>query len=568
MFSRKEILQAAAAACLSTASTNSRAVPNSPLPPGTVKTIRIASNSADQSRRASEIVANRILKRSNVTIVRTGSAALIIELGIDPTITAGGFQVAQKSASHIQILGSNPSGLTAGCGKFLRTSRFHSEGFAPSEWQGTSVPACQMRGIYLATHFANWYEAAPIAEVEEYLADLALWGVNTITVTFGRWHYPSFDNPAAAESIQRLNILLKAARAVGLKVMMITNPTEGFNTTPKELLAIPVPDALGRRGHFGVNLCASKPESRALIVANFRRLLREFSTSGLDYVDFWPYDEGGCGCPDCWPWGAKGYPNLCKELSQVARKQFPHIKVALSTWMFDTPDAGEWEGLTQLLARDKSWLNFIQADSHEDFPRYPLEHGVPGGLPLINFPEISMWGQNPWGGYGANPLPARFQRLWNQTERKLSGGFPYSEGIYEDINKAICTQLYWSPDKPASETVKEYVAYEYSPEVVDSVARAIEIMETNHQRKQIGPSAADALMLMEEADLKLTPQARTGWRWRILYLRAVIDAEMLRTGGNLTGPKLKSAFEELTKIYRAENSHSMPIHPPVVKDVV
>ena len=96
------------------------------------------------------------------------------------------------------------------------------------------------------------------------------------------------------------------------------------------------------------------------------------------------------------------------------------------------------------------------ADSHTDFPRYPLERGVPGGLPLVNFPEISMWGQSPWGGYGANPLPARLERLWRQASGKLSGGFPYSEGIYEDINKVICARLCWDPDRPAIETVKEF----------------------------------------------------------------------------------------------------------------
>ena len=112
---------------------------------------------------------------------------------------------------------------------------------------------------------------------------------------------------------------------------------------------------------------------------------------------------------------------------------------------------------------------------------------MPGGLPLLNFPEISMWGQSPWGGYGANPLPARLQRLWNQTQRKLSGGTPYSEGIYEDINKAICSQFYWDPERPAVETVREYAAFEYSPDVADDVVKVVEAFEKNHLRKADRP---------------------------------------------------------------------------------
>lgn len=34
-----------------------------------------------------------------------------------------------------------------------------------------------------------------------------------------------------------------------------------------------------------------------------------------------------------------------------------------------------------------------------------------------------------WGGWGANPLPNRFEGLWLQTEGHVLGGMPYSEGM-------------------------------------------------------------------------------------------------------------------------------------------
>jgi hypothetical protein len=222
--------------------------------------------------------------------------------------------------------------------------------------------------------------------------------------------------------------------------------------------------------------------------------------------------------------------------------------------------------LSKALAEDKSWADYIQADAHEDFPRFPLDRGVPGSLPLLNFPEISMWGQGPWGGYGANPLPARLQRLWNQTQRKLSGGTPYSEGIYEDINKAICSQFYWDPKRPAVETVREYAAFEFSPDVADDVVKVVEVFEKNHLRGQIGPSAEEAFERVKSIETKLTPRARAAWRWRIVYLRALIDHELLKTHGKLEGKTLRDAFRELTAIYHAEHAHSMPIRPPQIGD--
>jgi len=313
-----------------------------------------------------------------------------------------------------------------------------------------------------------------------------------------------------------------------------------------------------------VNLCPSNPGARALRLGDWWRLLDEFTDGGLDALEFWPYDDGGCGCTNCWPWGARGFPSLSRDLSGMARAKYPGIKIILATWLFDTPPAGEWEGLAQFLATDKSWADYIRANAHEDFPRYPLDHGVPGGLPLLNFPEISMWGQSPWGGYGANPLPDRFQRLWNQTQKKVSGGHAYSEGIYEDLNKTICGQLYWDGNRPAMETVREYVAFEFSSDIVEPVTRAITLLEANHDRAKIGASAREAFRLIEESEKRMTPQARDSWRWRILYLRALIDHELLGTQGKLQGKTLRKAFQELTTIYHAEKAHSMPIQPPVI----
>jgi hypothetical protein len=351
---------------------------------------------------------------------------------------------------------------------------------------------------------------------------------------------------------------------VGMRVSVGDALNGGFTSTPREMRCAPVADPLGRHGNFGVNLCPSQPAARELLLKNWDRLLDEFADPGLDCITYWPYDEGGCGCPDCRPWGARGYLSLSRAVSALVRKKDPHIKVIVSTWTFDTPPAGEWDALTKALAEDKSWADYIQADAHEDFPRFPLERGVPGGLPLLSFPEISMWGQSPWGGYGANPLPARLQRLWNQTQRKLSGGTPYSEGIYEDINKAICSQFYWDTERPAVETVREYAAFEYSPAVADDLVKVVEAFEKNHLRGEIGPGAAAAFDLVKSMETKLTPRARAAWRWRIVYLRALIDRELLKTHGKLEGQALQEAFRELTAIYHAEHAHSMPIRPPQI----
>ena len=532
-----------------------------------VRSVRIilAENSSALMANTRNILSKQITGRADVKIVGDSSAQFTIELVKEKMDAPESFRIVDKGKNHIRIIGSDESGVMYGVGKFLRSSRYDKNGFTPGTWRGTSAPKGKIRGIYFATHFNNFYEAAPIEDVQKYVEELALWGINHLVIHFANWQYTAFYDAEAQKTLTRFRQIMGMAKACGMKVGLLQVPNQGFKFTKNEFLNTPVPDELGRRGHFGVNLNPSNVQADKLLKENWAYLLDQFKDIGLDLMVFWPYDEGGCGCDQCWPWGGRGYPKLCKELAGITKQKFPDIKVVLSTWMYDTPPAGEWEGLTNFLSKGNNWLHYVMADSHEDFPGYPLKKGVPGNLPLLNFPEISMWGQGPWGGYGANPLTNRLQRLWNQTDNKLLGGFPYSEGIYEDLNKIICAQLYWDGDRQTSDIVKEYIAYEYSPDVVNDLSRAIEILEANHNRKQIKANAVEAFNLVQQAERKLTVPTLKSWRWRILYLRALIDREMFELGGKLEGEVLKAAFNELTEIYHAQNAHSMPIRPPVIQ---
>ncbi len=51
-------------------------------------------------------------------------------------------------------------------------------------------PAVYNRGVYVATHFNNWYEAAPLERVERYIEDMALWGCDRLTFWLDMNGYP------------------------------------------------------------------------------------------------------------------------------------------------------------------------------------------------------------------------------------------------------------------------------------------------------------------------------------------------------------------------------------------
>ena len=328
-------------------------------------------------------------------------------------------------------------------------------------------------------------------------------------------------------------------------------------------------------GGYGLELCPSKPEAVKLMQQWFQEEFEAFIDLQLDLLCIWPYDQGGCSCADCSPWGSNGFLQMAEKIATLARQFFPQIEIILSTWLFDrNPNEinGEWEGMAAKLTNSPSWVNYILADAHFDFPEYPLKNGIPGNLPLINFPEISMWEMNPWGGYGANPLPQRFQNAWNSIGAHLSGGLPYSEGIFEDINKVIWSQFYWDSAKTASETVLEYLQYEFPNCNASELLKAIFILEQNHQKFSIKRISREKLhdygseiayRIFQKNDVNFAEFTKTSWRWRILFLRAFLDFERY-CDQHYPNEPVKQAFEELNTIYHTQTGHRH-VKPPFGK---
>ncbi|MBX7259413.1 MAG: hypothetical protein K1Y02_23845 [Candidatus Hydrogenedentes bacterium] len=526
------------------------------------KTVKVRVTSRDDAliRRTFTILQDRIQVRCPVRVIESRTDADVI-LAVDEGLPREAYRM-DVTGKALRISGGSPQGLLYGAGKFLRTSRY-DQAFVPSTWRGLSEPHGSLRGMYFATHFHNWYHRNPDEGIIRYMEDMALWGVNAIMVIFPMINLQDWNDPDAEPAMSMVRQYAQAAHELGIQFVTGLNNTM-FIGAPQDIRATRLPDPTHRRGNSGHPICPSIPAGHAYLMDNARQLYEKLHDVGLDVVCFWPYDEGGCACEKCSPWGSNGYLKLSRDFADLGRSYFPRLKTILSTWMFDTPPEGEWDGLSEALKKDKSWLNYILADAHEDFPRYPLEKGVPGDLPLLNFPEISMWGNWPWGGFGANPLPSRFQRLWDQVKTVVQGGFPYSEGIYEDMNKAIELQFYWNPDQTAQDTLREYVAYEFGPEVVDDTLAVVALLEDaaakKYQKQAVDVDGVErCCLLAESVNARLPEWARESWRWEILHLRAILDYERF-AGEGLQTVRAEAAMKRLMEIYHCQMETDDPYH--------
>ena len=536
------------------------------------------------------VLARQIKQRCDVKVATSGDAKLMVELTIQQGIGKEGFRIEDRKGGGVRIVGNDERGLVAGAGKFLRTSRYDQGGFTPGEWRGTSVPTRQARGIYFATHFHNFYHEAPVEDIQHYVEDLALWGLNELVVWYDAHHFNGFEDPEAVEFRERLHDIMAAAKKIGMDVSLIVIGNEAYGNSPAELRAAP---GGGRGGYYPCAVCPSKPDGLKYIL----KVLGEEFDWAADLkprsVWIWPYDQGGCGCAECKPWGSKGFMKCVEEVGKLARQKMPGTKILLSTWYMDQAELtsvmkqlGERKDLVDGLVNEGNILPGASGLGGVDQQPSGASPLLNYGLPVVGFPEISMHNTFPWGGFGATPLTARAQAHWNAQKKGVAGGFPYSEGIYEDLTKIVYSQFYWN-DQSAADTVKEYIAFEFSPDAVADVAGVIKTLEQNHHlrwwpgklegvklqmdwfpskgtKPQADPGAEEAYATMQRVDGLLTPQAKKAWRWRQLYLRALLDSE-LKTNGGSPNEKCNEAFAELIKIYHAENADPA-VRPPLPRD--
>lgn len=233
----------------------------------------------------------------------------------------------------------------------------------------------------------------------------------------------------------------------------------------------------------------------------------------------------------------------------------PCPKAMLTTWHFGMGcnDPRDFPWLDRAIREDKAkgenWISYIMLETRRGIPDFIKEHGIPGDLPAIDFPEITMRYLDPWGGWGANPLPTVVEAMWHQMAEQVHGGMCYSEGFYDDVNKAVIAQLMWDKSRRTQEVFAEYCGYEFREEITESFWEMANLMERNQIRTHVTnkqpPDMAEVARIRdlgEQMNTRLPERIRTGWRWRLQYLRSVLDYERYTAGAPYNW-----GFEEMQK---------------------
>jgi len=471
----------------------------------------------------------------------------------------------------------------------LKTGRLDPE--QAEQFRRVRPAAFPIRGVYFATHFGNWYEKASDAEISEYIGELKYWGCNFVSAWFDMHDFTGMDDPAAAPRLRLIKTIFGSCRKNGMASSLGSLANEAFKESPSALRADWRAGQNGYThnpvGHYHVEICPSKPGGLEQILKSRREVLAAFAETPPDYFWSCPYDQGGCTCSNCAPWGANGYLRTAKTVAALVRQMFPCAKFSISSWRFDAfgPKLGEWAGLCARQEEVRTWADMIVIDQNQ----LPLLEANPV-LPYCPMVEISMDRMLPWGGFGANPRPKMLEGLI-RCHPKMAGMMPYSEGLYEDLNKVIGLALLSGKATTAREAVEQYAARYFGAGTEGLVAEAVDILEDNlghdayvlqdgrrfdfYSLEQIDPArtwtlecrvsrlnavrADRALELLNAAEAKMSASAKKVWRWRVLKLRAELDVAL---GKGATVEALEPRFNELASIYRVGRDTAQCLVPP------
>ncbi len=536
-------------------------------------------------------------------------------------------KIATRKAGHdiSQIILQTEAGLAAGCSVDFgdqciiragtKAALLAGIGFYLRGGKGAHKPLCELNGSYFATHFNNFYMSAPLDEIFRFLEDLALWGQNAFSVWYDMHSYTAADdNSDTGESssvkvIARLRALLSYAGKLGMKLALMCIGNEGFCGTPDDLKAAwTVQNGYFSppMGHYHVEICPSVPGGLTKILDNRREMLKAFADLNPEYLIIFPYDQGGCTCAECAPWGINGFMRTVSAISDLMDEVMPDLKIILGTWGFNRFISGEWEGLPDAISRMKpSVRNKIayilnQQVVGEQLPESLKNHETPGNIPVVGFPEVSMYGSVPWGGFGTNASPLIVQNDFDKIKFMLNkkiksrdvpvygGQFQYSEGFFAEINHTLILALFSGMYNHAADALYDYIRMEITdePDLIKDVLRLIYMTEHALPRNRIEadgtvlnypPEMADigvkisgsVRFVINNTDeiincydlaLSLDSRVKKSNRWRIIFLRTAVDYELLSNNFYITD-KAQEYFNELTRLYYAEKAYYV-VYPP------
>jgi len=433
------------------------------------------------------------LDRQPLVIARRGEVAALLPSGERglwrqklktlPAERPEAYTIAHVGRSLI-IAGDDDRGILFGIGYLLRKGAEARDTYA--------APQMKWRAHQIGYRYKNnSYDAFTLDMFEQQVRDLAVFGANGI-----QWIAPVSDDAAESPLFHEKPLDM----AIAVSALMAKYGLDFDLYYPQ----------------MGEDY--RKPETRAAELARFEDLVRR-----LPKVDalFVPGGDPGHTDPDVL------FPLVEAEVA-ILHRYHPKATIWISGQGFDQV---QYERFYALLAKQPDWLTgvFFGPQSRDPLPVQRAR--IPKRYPILFYPDIAhtMHAQFPvpqWdpalalteGREPVNPQPRAQSHIIRHFADDYAGFVTYSEGVNDDVNKMLWSQLGWNTDTRSDEVLADYARYFIGDA---RFAEGLNALEHNWEGPvALNTSIAPTLTLFDD----MAPAHAGNWRFDMAWYRATYDA--------------------------------------------
>ena len=406
----------------------------------------------------------------------------------------------KTSSKAVVIGGTDSRGVLYGVGHLLRKLEMREASIIlPKPLDVTTTPKTGLRGHQLGFRpKTNSYDAWTVAQWEQYIRELALFGTNAIELI-----PPRSDDAADSPHFPLPQI-----------DMMTEQSRIGDEYGQDIWVWYPALDK-----NYG------DPQDIEFALKEWEEVYQRLTR--IDYL-FVPGGDPG-----------HTYPvhmfNLLEQQSALLKKYHPNAEIWMSPQGFDA----EWmDVFFDLMDKEPEWLGGIVFGPQQRISLPELRERVPKKYPIRRYPDIthSRHCQYPvpdWDlAYALteareviNPRPVDQARIFRLLNEYSVGFLTYSEGNHDDVNKFIWSGLGWDQDQEVIDILRDYSRLFIGADYADSWAQGLLSLEQNWR----GPLARNegvytTLVQFQSMEKAASPQLKLNWRFQHGLYRAYYDA--------------------------------------------
>ncbi|MDR2118077.1 MAG: hypothetical protein LBP25_00875 [Tannerellaceae bacterium] len=404
----------------------------------------------------------------------------------------------EEGKQTLWLVAADGRGALFAGGYFLRTARMSRGKIIYDTANDTATsPEYELRGHQLGyRNTANSYDAWSVAQYEQYIRDLAIFGTNCIEQI-------PFDTPSS--------LMKKPILEMDKEISLICQ-------------------------RYGLDFWVWIPVKVDL---TDNEVFRKEVQKHHDYYK---------NCPKLdnvfIPGGDPGN-NHPREVMLFLKE----IAVLLQTYH---PGAGIWLSLQGFSDEQSDYFyNYLETESPDWFtgavsgPGSPemsdMRYRLPKKYKHRHYPDIThtvrcqyptpQWDQAyalTLGREPINPEPFHYAKIHNTCAPLTDGFITYSDGVHDDINKIVWSCLGWDSEQEVNAIIEQYVQYFFGTKTEDKVAEAIFALERNWRGPLEENGGIESTFYKWQQLERSYPGLQTNWRWQMLVLRAYYDTYITR----------------------------------------